>query len=742
MSLIPAQVPEPLPVAVSSALAGQFAPRTCGENDDPSPLVGLSAQFAATGSALRFDIGDFFGSSKMASFALSRDPPALAAAVRALGLQALSLGHRDLAAPRAELLAWAHALRDSGVTYTVSNLRCGEEGRALCDAVNDALDPPPLFEHPRGKVAFISALSPSALEHAAKDRTRGIVLESPSESLSRATQRARAAGATWVVAAYEPERGRELEDTIAMALGLLPEASPDVVFVPGIADKLRTAVSAVAETEIVAAKPAQVTLAMLHPHNDADVAKVELATPDPTIERFAAELNRDMCRRFASPLPGGKLTSPIGRDELAALVLDILRDHSYADIAVMNRLSFAKRAPYPMSGALDPMMLMQVLPFDNELRLTRMKGTQLKRFLEDPDLPLFYVRGAVAGDGGWQVNGRPLDPTGSYRVVTSDFVAEGAHGGLGPDLSFSAPRDGKSVRQIAHEWLARPAEGDPRARVIDPSERTRWLLSYRVQLDFSNVHVRNPDRDIYTEPQLARGQSFNMVGETEFRAIGDHPGYALENQLRLRYGLLRTVSPSGPPSGLINNVDIASARTLVFYRRLLSRTPAWYHPRPYADVYVETELTRPTDRRDYHHLQLLPTAGIRFELSRQFSLYAGGGLTWEVLARADQLRPQAAPAAAAFVAGWQLRPQKLLHLGERAIEAESNLDYLSRDWFGAHQGQLRFRVRVSVPVYTLLTFVVTYDAFMRYVPGSVGFSGDLIMGLAINNTHALQAFAF
>lgn len=80
----------------------------------------------------------------------------------------------------------------------------------------------------------------------------------------------------------------------------------------------------------------------------------------------------------------------------------------------------------------------------------------------------------------------------------------------------------------------------------------------------------------------------------------------------------------------VNNVDLLTSAPCGSPERC-SDPPAWYLPQPYTDIFVESELTRPETRR-YHHLQLLPTAGLRFELFPQFSLYAGGDATWEVFA--------------------------------------------------------------------------------------------------------------
>jgi hypothetical protein len=177
--------------------------------------------------------------------------------------------------------------------------------------------------------------------------------------------------------------------------------------------------------------------------------------------------------------------------------------------------------------------------------------------------------------------------------------------------------------------------------------------------------------------------------------------------------------------------------------------PKWYLPRPYADLYLESELTRP-DTRPYHHLQLLPQGGVRFELVPTFSLYVGGGMTWEVFARADQLTPPVPPAAGVLVGGWLLKPTRLVQLGERWVELESNLDVFARDLGGPAQVQARGRVRLFFPLFSILSLTATYDVFLRYVrtggvgawKDQVGVSNDVYVGLSVAIGQAFQSFVF
>jgi hypothetical protein len=750
LSILAAATSEPsaLRLAATSTLAGQFSKATCGSGT--APLIALGQGLAgAPADALKLDAGDLMGTAAISRIAIDKDAAGVAAAIVSLGYKALAIGHRDLAAQRSELLTLARELDKRGLTYTLSNLRCDAALSELCDAIIHDADAPLIIDHAGVKVAFVAAVAPAALEHAAKDRTRGLSLLDPAQAITAATLKARAAGAEWVVAAYDPKLGEELEDAIAFAQKLDPVSGPDVVLVQGISERVRLAVSDLQGTTLVATRPLEVLVIEQRKTEAPRLSIAQSGVAPNAVQRFSDALGDQICRDYEKSFAGAALETPLDREGFASLFLDVMRETSKSEVAVINRLAVSRRAPYPFVTALTPLALMQALPFDNTLRTTVMRGDQLVTFASGKAAERFYVRGLVKKLDGWYINDRAVDTRANYKVVTTDFVADGGHGGLSSaPLSFDTPRK-ESARELLGTFLDVPREGDVRKAPIDPAKRTRWTLSYRLQLDVTNVTVVNPDATVFTDTQLARGQSLSIVGETEFRAFGDHPAYTFENQVRLRFGLLKTITVSGDTSGFIDNVDLIAGRSLFFYRRIFGTTPKWYHPLPYADLYVESEFTRPA-ARSYHHLGLQGTAGVRFEIARPFAVYVGGGFTWETLATAAQLTPPAAPLAGVLVAGWQLRPFKLVFLGDRPIELETNLDAVVRDIGAQTQSVIRGRVRLAIPIFSVFSLTTTYDVFLRTVnvrsdsgawSTRVGYSGDIYLGLQVSYSQALQAFA-
>jgi 2',3'-cyclic-nucleotide 2'-phosphodiesterase (5'-nucleotidase family) len=122
-----------------------------------------------------------------------------------------------------------------------------------------------------------------------------------------------------------------------------------------------------------------------------------------------------------------------------------------ADISIMNfggmRLTQLPR------GEVTNGKIFELMPFDNLLILQEVKGETLQQFLN-----------LVAAKGGWPVagmtmqikdkkainvtiGGKPLDPTATYKIVNSDFIA---NGGDNADMLRAIP-------QITNGYLMRDA---------------------------------------------------------------------------------------------------------------------------------------------------------------------------------------------------------------------------------------------------------------------------------------------
>jgi 5'-nucleotidase/UDP-sugar diphosphatase len=122
--------------------------------------------------------------------------------------------------------------------------------------------------------------------------------------------------------------------------------------------------------------------------------------------------------------------APIGN-----LIADALRDQTGAQVGLMN--SGGIRAPLP-KGELTRGMIFSMLPFDNKLVHFQTKGAVLQQLLDfaasrsgrSGSLQVSGVAFTVAGGKATEVmvGGKPLDPAGTYKVATIDYLAQGNDG--------------------------------------------------------------------------------------------------------------------------------------------------------------------------------------------------------------------------------------------------------------------------------------------------------------------------
>lgn len=140
------------------------------------------------------------------------------------------------------------------------------------------------------------------------------------------------------------------------------------------------------------------------------------------VKRMQRELEQDpeYAALFA---PVARLNEPMSVRALAMRTLEVMRAATNADIALSTPSSF--RGPLP-AGTISLETLRAAMPYDNEIVVCEMSGEQLQRVIDDE----MYVSG-------------PVDPSRTYRVATTDYVAFVAHKDV---FTCEKTRTGKRVR--------------------------------------------------------------------------------------------------------------------------------------------------------------------------------------------------------------------------------------------------------------------------------------------------------
>jgi 2',3'-cyclic-nucleotide 2'-phosphodiesterase (5'-nucleotidase family) len=742
----PATPPSILRLAVSAELNGRVATPLCGDDVPPPPLMTLASDLAGESDALVLDAGDFVGSSAMGHFAATHDVAALATAAAAMGIRAMAIGHRDLAMAREQFLSVAAAMRARNIPYVLTNLSCDAAANALCDAVIDSADAPLVLDTPQGRVAYLAVLGPSAIRFVARNRSAGITLQPVAEAIGRGVAAARAAGARWVVVAHDPD-GPDVEDTaLAVARDLPSEARPDLMLVNGASDFIASMEAARSGIPVVMTRAGRGVAIELGAPRLAREARQ--GTVPAEVVALSTSTHDWLCSTQNTPLRGGRLTAPLDRDAFTEFFLNVLRDETETEVAIINRGAIQGREVFPLQGALTPLHLATVLPFDDRIYVGRIRGSVLSDLARSSRADRFVLRG-ITTDGGVKINGRPLEPTTMYRVVTTGFVYDGGEGGIGATDGVELEVYGtQGPREFFSNWLDQPHEGDITQIPVDPARRTRWTFNASIDLGFQLVNSANPAGGPmggtvvpYNNPQLSRTDTMALRGDARFFANAHNPHWEWLNDARARYG---RASVGG--GDFNENLDIIELNSNFRYRGF-SATPRWYLPAPDMKLLVETEFDRiprtatVPDASNPHHLRVQPTLGLAFSLNTFFSWRLGAGLEWRELLTGDD-------PTYVFVGEVKLTPYSLFSLRGRdvtwqvEVKAQVNQAFsdaqpgpLARDFL------LTGTTRLAVPVFQSLNFTISYDTFMRLARGNeLGISHDLTFGLAWTWARAIQTF--
>ncbi len=750
----PPPAPPPLRIAVTAGINGQFSGLQCDEGDPSGAVLStVAGQLASEPDALVIDAGDLLGSAAVSRFVVEHDAAALATAVHGAGFRALAVGHRDLAADRATFLAAARALGQRNVPHVLSNLRCEAAGAALCEVVRDASDPPLVLDTPSGRVGVVSLMAPEALEGVSAERRAGLSLEALDEALPREVQRARAAGAARVIVTLDPRYRHELPQAMSLAGVFQAGQGPDAFVVQDLPQGVNSIEAAGSGVPVVAARAGGVVV--IEPGAARVARHAQAGTPPTAVANFATATRTHLCSTLGRPTAGGRLEAPLERDRFAQLLLDVLRERTESEVAIINRS--AVRAPeglFPVRGAISQLTLSAAMPFSDSLQRVRMTGKQLKDFVAASRAEGFYIRG-VTTEGGVKVNGRAVDDALLYTVVTTGYIAGGGDGGLGvPTAGFTRFGTG-TLQETFASWLTVARSGDILSAPVDPATQVRWVIRSTTDFTFSSTTIRgNPlvtdpmgaQSLQYADPQLSRAQSVNLRFDTTLRFDADHPRYTWDNEARMRYGRASQVAapsmamPTPASTGFIENLDLITYNTSLTWR-WFNGTRRWYMPLPTFLGYVETELNGPPSPRnpDFHHLLFRPTVGLRFELLERMTLNLTGGMNW-----AEVLAPDAVTGSSpefAIVTTLTARPGTLFTLGTRAIEGGFSVDYTVSDP-SDNQGQVvRASGRLSLPLFNPLALTLGYDLFARRSAATDwGLGHDATIGLRLAFTRAVQTF--
>lgn len=663
-------------IVATGGVAGELAIPVCQGTSLEHGELATRSLLQGSESAIRLDTGGLLARYGVARFAAERDPGALVELVQGLGFHALGFSETDLGDPRRLLLARARALRQAGVPYLATNLRCRESAREVCDTLMTGHAGVPMMRRGDTRVAILGYLEPSALHRVGPDRAQGLRLEPLTESIRNGVRAARAAGADVVVAIIDAGYGADAAARAMTATEPLDsDDKPDVALVAGAGTQLLFARPS-SFRPAVAAAPTR-SASDIHVRHNGTTFDILVRPSDdsetvhPAFERFVERVGPAYCEALGEDLPGARLDSErdaIDVPQLTTLVGDVMRESAIADVSVLNFSAIDERWRLRGSQALSESDINIGVQYDEPLMVATVPATWLRDLARAQNERLLTrgleIKNAFASTEKIKVNSRLLDLEANYRVVTIRFLAEGGdHGLLPPGVEWEQ-LEGQTLRSVMREYLQTPRETDPRD-VPDPADRLEWTFRINTDATFAGSAVR--DTGGYAEGPL---QNANQVQLGLNAIVGLN---ALSR--RAAWENLITGSITGAATSESNGFDEGADqilyRTSGNYRGFRADNDELYVPDLVVEGLLRTEFTKQQER-ERHFLNMRFTAGLQWRLHLKVKVKLLGG--FEILEAADDDLRSFQPGLGAQLI---IDPWVLMREGLRKLTLGTSLDYFT-----------------------------------------------------------------
>lgn len=428
---------------------------------------------ASGGFVLVLDGGDWFQGTPEGAVDGGRPFVRLLAEV---GYDAMAIGNHefDLGVEHA-----AELIKSMGALAVCANVREAEE---RADDLPPRVDWAPafrVFERGGINIAVVGMVAPETPYITHKSAREGLRFEQPATELER------------VLA--------ELPDEIQLVIPLthcgveedriLADAFPSLPLIVGGHSHsfLRSGVRS-GETLIAQAGSKASALGRVDLHLDGDTGEVLRASarlidlyeePEPSllapglvdrVEALALAGEEAMGVAVGELLDAGPESGPFRSMPIGNWMADVMRRATGADVGVHNRGGIRKRL---VVGPLTRRDLFEVMPFDNTVVSFELSGAELLEMMGSATDGRTQVRLEVSGmlveleirEGRasfrnvW-IDGRPVDPKGTYRLATNSFLAEGGDGvfrSLSEQRELDLLDTGTFVREaMEHDLSVRP----------------------------------------------------------------------------------------------------------------------------------------------------------------------------------------------------------------------------------------------------------------------------------------------
>jgi 2',3'-cyclic-nucleotide 2'-phosphodiesterase (5'-nucleotidase family) len=758
-----------LTFVLTGDMGGDLARFDCSDRkrDDLRFARQVAAARAEGGAEpIAVDVGDLLFPGALLGYLFTdghAHAPLLGALAKQMGYVTVGLGNRDLALSDVERPVWTKLASDAGLAFGAANAKCvkGKEG-----CFGAATAPFRVVERSGIKVAIAVVLSPQASEKVRAERLSSLQLADPIEEMRALVPQMRKE-ADLVVLVYHAAgagsamRVRELTSAVE-GIDLVVTNEPFEEGSKAARDDKASAaraglvISPLTNTAIVGADTGSGEVAVVGAEvtrrdgrlvmRNLEAHRVRAKVPEEETAKLLNQAGDAFCAHWGQPLAAeAKPAEPLTFAGMETLVLSSVRHAAKAEIALVNGRAFRIQRNYPLAGAPTRADLLGLAPFGNVAYRARVTGLTLSGLVPLLGKELLAV-GLTADElGVIKVNGRDLNLTRLYDIVTTDFVVEGGDGLIATELltdvhplevpwQTEAPTLGDlGAHAIASGEAARPLS--PTGSFPDLSRRFLWRFGAETNASVNRVMVLNPDGPegpAYPPSELNVGGLTQINLEARGVVSADSALHGWDTELLLAFGTQQEDVEGGI---FTPNRDAIRARSA--YKATLLKADwrdAWYTPIPFAEGQLNTQFVKP-EALDWHRLELVGSGGAMFQLFAPLEVRLGMNV------RHDVNRPDGTPTWG-FVGGWRLVRTPLFLVGTTSIELESDLEYFFNDIGSQDIQQLRNTERLLVGLMDRLSLSASFSAVL-YRTSAVGVWGHNLtfdVGLNVNYEAVVQSF--
>ena len=369
-----------------------------GANCSPERTIALST-------------GDHFGGPALSS-RFGGEP--VAEAMGYMNYAATGLGNHDLNFGHEQL---TRNISKASVPVIAANLEAkgsGSEGLRFPDHV--------LVERDGMKVGVIGLLFVKAPERSMPGRYQGAAVHPYQETLARAVPAVRAEGADAVVVLMD-DCPSAIEDAVSSNpdwnLAVVAGGDCDAPYEKTVGNTLLASPGKRFEKYLAAtltldpAKPAGERLTKV----EGAVVEVSAdATPEPGLAQKIAAWEKKTEDELSRQIGYSQSALELGSPELARWLTTALRESTEADAVLVNRGGLREGLP---AGKITVGDVYSAIPFENSVMIVELTGAQLAEALaNDQAVSDLTLQGQRVVDA----KGKPLNPTGRYKVATIEFL--------------------------------------------------------------------------------------------------------------------------------------------------------------------------------------------------------------------------------------------------------------------------------------------------------------------------------